>query len=384
VTFPRRFLPWLRAYLLISLLISLLSLAGCSDKPVEKKLAAPATLITITRAKVQVLEITESTLGALESVIDPKIAAEVPGRVLKIHARSGQTVKKGQLLAELDATDATGQNQVEHAEISRLLSLLAQQERVVTRQNELVAKNFISKNAGDDATAQRDALKSQLMAARARAAVSAHGVGRTRITSPVDGVIEVQIAAPGDYLKVGDPLVRLISNRRLRANLPFPEATGQRLMRGQTVRLTSPLAPGKVIEGRIEDIRPSLLETSRSLEAIARFDNPAGANELLSGGSVNAQVIIERKESAVMVPEQSVVLRPAGKVVYLIVDGVARQQRVDAGARQNGMIEILKGVQAGDTIALDGAGFLSDGAAVSVQERNVVAKSPAKPAETVK
>lgn len=366
--------------LLAALLVALASLTACSDKPAEKKPPPPATLITVTQVSARPLEVTESTLGALEAVVDPKIAAEVAGRVTRLYVRAGQAVRKGQLLAELDATDAAGQHHAEQAEIARLESLLAQQERVVARQNELVAKNFISRNAADDAGAQRDALKNQLSAARARASVSAHSLSRTRIVSPVDGVIEVQIAALGDYLKIGDPLVRLISNTRLRANLPFPESAAGRLERGLSVRLSSPLSPGKIIEGRIEDIRPTLLETSRSLEVIVRFDNPAGAGELKSGGSVNAQVVIAHKPSALMAPEQSVVLRPAGKVVYVISDGVARQQRVETGARQGGMIELLNGVQAGDTIALDGAGFLSNGAAVSVQEREAPGKS--KPTDT--
>jgi RND family efflux transporter MFP subunit len=363
---------------LVALLTTAIALSGCSDKPAEKKITPPPTLITVTQATAQMLEVTVSTLGSLEAVIDPKVAAEVPGRVLKIYARSGRSVKKGELLAELDATDASGQHRVEQAEMARLAALLAQQERVVARQNELVARNFISKNAGEDATAQRNALKSQLAAAQARAALSAHGVARTRITSPIDGTVEVQIAAVGDYLKVGDPLLRLVSNSRLRANLPFPESTANRLQRGLTVRLSSPLAPGKVVEGLIEDIRPSLLETSRSLEVIARFDNPAGASELKSGGSVNAQVVIEHKASAVMVPEQSVVLRPAGKVIYRIVDGLAQQQLVETGAKQGGMIELLKGAQAGDTVALDGAGFLSNGAAVNVLDRSKPTATPNK------
>lgn len=368
----------LRAGLFVALVAML---AGCTEKPAEKKPAPPATLITVTQVSARALEVTESTLGALEAVIDPKIAAEVAGRVIRIQARSGQAVKKGQVLAELDATDAAGQHRAEQAEIARLESLLAQQERVVLRQNELVAKNFISRNAGDDAIAQRDALNSQLAAARARATVSAHGLSRTRITSPVDGVIETQIATIGDYLKVGDPLVRLVSNSRLRANLPFPEGAAGRLKRGLAVRLSSPLAPGKVVEGHIEDIRPALLESSRSLEVIARFDNPAGAGELKSGGSVNAQVVLEQKDSALMVPEQSVVLRPAGKVVYVISDDTARQRVVETGAKQGGMVELLKGVQAGDSVALDGAGFLSDGAAVSVQERKTPAARPADAAK---
>lgn len=366
----------LRPILLLALLGTQLA---CTDKPAEKKSEPPPTLITVTQARAQTLEIIESTLGALETVIDPKVAAEVAGRVLKTHVRPGQSVKKGQLLAELEATDAQGQYQADRSETKRLEILLAQQERVVARQNDLASRNFISRNALDDATAQRDALNSQLAAARSRTTVSAHALGRTRIISPQDGSIEVQIAAVGDYLKIGDPLLRLVSNHRLRANLPFPESAAARLKRGLRVRLSSPSAPNRIVEGQIDDIRPSHLETSRALEAIVRFDNPAGEGELKGGASVNAQVIIEQKESAVMVPEQSVVLRPAGKVVYLINDNKAQQKPVEVGTRQAGMVEILKGVQPGDTIALDGAGFLSDGARVTVKE-SAKAASGAAPA----
>lgn len=355
----------------------LVILSACGQKAEEKKPAGPPPAqITVTRAQVMPLEIVERTLGSLEALIDPKIAAEVPGRVTKLDVHSGQAVKKGQLLAEIDATDAAGADRADRAEISRLEALLVQQERVVARQNELVARNFISRNAADDATAQRDALASQLASARARASVSGHALHRTRITSPVDGTIEVQIAAIGDYLKVGDPLVRLVSNSRLRANLPFPESIAQRLARGQTVKLSSPLRPGQVIEGRIEDIRPTLLETSRAVEVIARIENTGDGDELRGGGSVDAAVVIGRKEQAVMVPEQSVVLRPTGKVVYAIVEGKAQQRIVDTGSKQAGMVEILKGLQAGETVALDGAGFLTDGAAVIIQERSAGAPKP--------
>ena len=350
----------------------------------------PPALITVTQAQAMPLEVIEQTLGSLEAINDPKIAAEVAARVLNIEVRAGQPVKKGQRLAELDAQDAGNQHSADRAEIARLESLLTQQDRVVTRQNELVAKNFISKNASDDATAQRDALKSQLAAARARSGISGNAVSKTRVIAPFDGVIEEQIASTGDYLKVGDPIFRLVSNAKLRAHLPFPESAGQRLMRGQAVRLSSPLSPGMVIEGEVEDIRPTLTETSRSIDVIARFDNPAGAEQLKGGGSVDARVVIGRKESAVMVPEQSVVLRPAGKVVYAIVDGKAEQRKVEAGTRQNGKIEIIKGIAAGETIALDGAGFLSNGAAVSIQDRKKPATTmttvttAAKPAEAAK
>jgi RND family efflux transporter MFP subunit len=122
----------------------------------------------------------------------------------------------------------------------------------------------------------------------------------------------------------------------------------------------------------VEDIRPSISEGNRTIDVIARFDNPG---PLKSGGSVDASVITGQKEQAVLVPEQAVVLRPAGKVVYLINDGKAKQQIVEVGSKQNGMIEIIKGLNGGETLALDGAGFLSENATVHVKE---TAKTVAK------
>lgn len=359
-------------------LVGLLALSACGQKAEEKKPAGlPLALITVTQATAQPLEILERTLGSLEAVNDPKVAAEVAGRITRIAVRAGEAVKKGQLLAELDPGDATQQHRVDQGEIARTEALLAQQERLLARQNELVRKSFISKNALDDATAQRDALRGQLEAARGRAGISGNNLKKTKVVAPFDGIVEEQLAAGGDYVKLGDPLFKLVSNAVLRAHLPFPEASAQRLKRGQPVRLSSPLLPGKIIAGEVEDIRPTLTDASRAVDVIARVSETP---ELLGGGSVDGAVVIGRKDNAVMVPEQSVVLRPAGKVVFAIVDGKAQQRVVETGSKQAGMIEIVKGVQAGETVALDGAGFLTNGATVSVKESSKPAAKPAEPA----
>ena len=86
------------------------------------------------------------------------------------------------------------------------------------------------------------------------------------------------------------------------------------------------------------------------------------------GASVNGTVIIAEHPGAVTVPEQSVVRRPAGEVVYVIEQGRARQRVVRTGQRKEGRIEILEGVTVGDILAVDGAGFLTDGARVQVLE----------------
>ena len=349
-----------------ALVVALACLSGCSPKAEDRKPAAPpATLITVTQASQRTIEVTEDTLGALESLIDPTIGAEVLGRVIKVISHAGQRVSKGDTMALIDATDLALAVRSDSAELQRLKSLLDQQERLVQRQKDLVAKGFVSQNAVDDAMAQRDALRAQLAAAQVRSEAGQTNREKTRVIAPIDGEVETQIIATGDYVKVGDPLFKMVSTRRLRAILPYPETSAARIRRGQPVRITSPQSPGLVVTGSVEDIRPVVSAGSRAVDVIVRFDNAGG---LLAGGTINGSVLIDRRDRAVQVPEQSVVLRPAGSVVYVVADGKAQQRVVATGARKDGMVEITKGLQGGESVALDGAGFLSDAAAVTIKE----------------
>ncbi len=356
----------------LAVLAAALVLAACQKAEEKKPSGPPPALITVTQARTGAMEITEETLGTLEAVVDPKIGAEVAGKVVQVLVGTGKAVGKGELLAVIDDTDFAIQNRADEADHKRTEALLAQQERVVERQQQLVQKGFISQNAADDARAQRDALREQLAAARARGDMSRRSQGKARVVAPFDGVVEAQVASVGDYVKVGDPLFQLVSSQKLRAHLPFPESAAPRLKKGQPVVLGSPLLPGFEIRAAISDIKAGVSETGRALDVIVDID---GQNGLRPGGTVNASVVVARREDAVLVPEQSVVLRPAGKVVYVIAEGKAVQRVVEAGARRAGMVEILKGLPAGATVALDGAGFLTHNAAVTVKE-------PGKPAES--
>ncbi len=350
----------------LALLAAALALAACQKAEEKKPAGPPPTLITVTQARAGTMEVVEETLGTLEAVLDPKLGAEVAGKVVRVLAGSGKAVKQGDLLALIDAGDFALQNRADEAERKRAEALLAQQERVVERQRELAQKGFISQNAAEDARAQRDALREQLAALSARSALSRRSQGKARVVAPFDGIVETTIASVGDFVKVGDPLFQFVATRRLRAHLPFPESAAPRLMKGLEVMLTTPLLPGGEIRARVSDIKAGVSEAGRALDVIVDIDNRQG---LRPGGTVNAAVVIARREDAVLVPEQSVVLRPAGKVVYAIVGGRAEQRVVEAGARRGGLVEILKGLPAGTTVALDGAGFLTHEAAVIVQER---------------
>ena len=336
-----------------------------------------AVLITAANVTPRTLEIYEEVVGTIENVIDPTIGAEVAGRVTRVAGFTGKKVRKGDLIAEIDAADFQIQARGDQAEIGRLTSLLEQQERVVERQQKLVGQGFISKNAVDDAIAQRNALRQQLAAARAKSDATGRSLTKSRVVAPVDGEIETQIVAVGDYVKVGDPLFRMVGVQELRVHLLLPEAAATRIKPGLKVVLSPPAAPEQLIEARIDEIKPTLGVNNRAIDAIVKI---SGVGTMFrGGGTVNARIVTSSLDGALMVPEQSVVLRPAGKVVYAIDGNVARQRVVETGMRQDGLQQIVKGLNAGDTVVADGAGFLTDGATVTVRTKpGAVAEKNAK------
>lgn len=334
-----------------------------TDQSKKGRSGPPATVITLTKVAATNIEVIEETVGALEDILVPRISAEIPGRVTRILAQIGTRVQKGQLLAEMDVVDIEIQGRSDRAEIGRLEALLENQERIATRNMQLVDQNFISRNALDDSIAQRNALREQLTAAKTKLEATGSSMRKARVISPIDGQVEELIVAAGDYVKLGDPMFRLVGTQKVRAHLPFPESALARLKVGAPVRMSSPLVPNKIINAKITDIRPTVTTTSRALNVIVAFDSDGSFR---GGGTVNASVVTATKSNVIMVPEQSVVLRPAGRVVYVVSEGRVAQQLVEVGIRKDGMIEIVKGLNAGETLALDGAGFLTHGAAIQV------------------
>ena len=351
-------------FCLLSILIFTLLLAACSktdEKDTSKNDVKP-TLVTITQLKNQPIETTEEAVGSLEGLIDATVAAEVVARVIKVHVVAGETVKQGQLLATLDASDFAMQRNEAQAETARIQALLENQAKVVARNQALVDKKFISQNAVDTETAQQKVLKEQLEAAKARVGSINHNSSKSKVLAPVGGTIEKRLVGTGDFVRVGDPIVQIVSKQKLRAHLPFPEQIAAKFKAGQKVRLSTPSSK-TVVETVVHELKPMITENSRTVDLIADIN---GQTDWQPGASVTGVVVLGEQPAALMIPEQSLVLRPAGEVAYVVRNGVAHQAVVKAGQHQNGMVEILEGLQANDVIVVDGAGFLTDKAPVKV------------------
>lgn len=345
------------------LLLSLVFTVGCSKKADESKSAQPATPVTVAQTELRNIELLEESVGTLESFADPMISAEVPGKVLEIRAVAGSAIKEGQVLAVLDAEDVSLSRKAAQAEVQRVGILINNQTKSLERLKQLREKNFISQAALDDAVAQTSTLRNQVMAAQAQLALSERNVGKTQVLSPVEGRVEKQIAERGQYVKVGDPLFQVVALNKLRVRLPFPEKFSGQLQRGMAVRVSGP-ADAVTLIGKIDEIRPMAEANNRAFDVFVTLTNPGSWKP---GSSVIGQVVLAEHQNAVVVPEASVVIRPAGKVVYVVKGDKVEQRIVQVGVVQNGMFEILGGLQANETVVVDGAGFLTDQASIAVK-----------------
>jgi membrane fusion protein, multidrug efflux system len=342
-------------------------LTACDREPAQAPTSAGPQVRRIAvsaapplRAEVAV---TERSVGQLESLVIPEVAAEVEGRILAGFVKTGERVTQGQLMAELEVEDYRIAAEATRAELGRLEALTENQRRTVDRYARLVANKLISTDRYEEASAQLRALEAQVRAARARLQQSQRALTKTRVLSPYDGVVDAELISPGDFVKVGDPLFRVATVDRLRARLPLPEMLASRLFVGQTVELWTPVAPDVRVTSTLSEIRPTIGVGNRAIDVFTIFDNPGTWQP---GGSVTGEIVLERRSDALLVPETAVVLRPAGTVVYVVENEVARQREVETGVYRDGLVEIRSGLDPSDLVIDSGAGFLTDGAAVTV------------------
>ncbi len=320
--------------------------------------ATPVTTAAVVR---DTIIVTEEAMGWIEAKINPTVAAEVSGRIEEIYVDTGQVVKSGSLMLTIDSEQQKLEKAGLKSDISRLKALIKNQQRTVDRYQTLLAKKSISQERFDNAKVKLITLKEQLAGARSRLADNQRRLAKTSVRAPVSGWIEKRFVSKGDFVRPGTPLFLLVTDHLLRIVLPFPESVASELAVGQPVKLTSPLSRNRIIEAKINQIRPAVNPHSRALEVIVYLKNPG---EWRPGGTVNSTVIIAQHKNGLLVPAQAVVRRPAGKVVYRIKEGKAIQCKVVTGQYQGGMVEILEGLSGAEKVVVDGAGFLSDGAYV--------------------
>lgn len=328
---------------------------------------AQSTPVTVYTVKTQALTVTEESVGRIEARIAPLVSAEETGLVVDVFADVGRYVSAGDRMAQIDTQAYCLAEDARKAEVQRLKSLIANQEKTVERYRNLLAKKSIPQDRLDSAEVNLAALKDQLDAATACLDDATRRKKKTQCIAPVSGWIEKRFITPGDFVNTGKPIFQITSDKKLRVILPFPESVASKFKKGQTVILNTPVTPDITLERSISEIRPSINSGSHSVEIIVDIDNPGSWRP---GASVNGTVVIETKPDTVMVPDKSVIRRPRGEVVYIIDQNTAKERTVTTGIRVGQFLEITDGVSKNETIAVLGAGYLTNDARVSVQETN--------------
>jgi len=291
-------------------------------------------------------------VGELEAVRQVQLASEVAGRISRIQFNSGQEVKAGQVLVQIN-------DEPEQAERVRLTAQLENAERILQRTEVLHADQVMTREQLDNAIAARDMARGELQRTLAIIAQKA-------IRAPFAGVMGIARVHQGQYLNPGDAIASLVDASGLRANFALPEQALAQLRTGQAVEVSVDAWPGETFAGEIRAIDP-LVSDARTVWAQAEIANPQG--RLQAGMFANVRVLMPDDAPVLAVPETAITYASYGQTVFVAEDqgdGLhVRRVAVTTGQRWQGpeqaLVEIVEGLSAGQQVVVSGQIKLSDG-----------------------
>lgn len=350
----------MKRFAYLALAIALMAGAGLTWKhfsqpqpaPAAKPGAGPARALPVKAAVVSRGTVIDgvSAVGTLLANESVMIRPEIDGRIEVFHFQEGQLVRKGDKLVSLDASEV-------EAQLTSAVAAANLNRSRLKRSEELLAKNFISAQAMDET-------RENLNQSVARETEIKAKLAKSTILAPFEGVTGLRQVSPGAYVKAGQDIARLEGIGVLKLDFRVPETYLRRIRVGQPLKVSVDAYPGEQFSGAIYAIEPAVDESTRTVLLRARLPNPGV--RLKPGMFARVSLDLDRRDNALVVPEQAVVPRGDGRFVFRIADGKAQLVKVEIGVRRPGEVEILKGLEAGDNIVVDGQLKLQDGAAVSI------------------
>lgn len=285
------------------------------------------------------------TAAANESVT---LTANGTERVTRVAFDDGDEVAADQVLVELARSE-------ENAGIAEAQATVAEAERQVRRLEPLAERGIVPRAELETQRGARDAARARVASARAR-------LGDRVIRAPFAGVLGLRRISTGVVLGPGDPIVTLDDVSSIKLDLAIPERDLGRVRAGEKVVATASAFPGERFSGQITAVDSRIESASRTATVRVRIENPKG--RIRPGMLLSVELVAEARD-AVVVPEIAVQAR--GSTQYVMVagpGGVASERTVEVGSRRGGMVEIAKGLEAGERIVTDGLVKLRDGARI--------------------
>ena len=347
------------------LLPALLALTACSKGTQDADAAAAAAVaaqaVSTAAAAPREMASGVSVSGPVSAVEEMQLGVELSGqRVTSLNVDVGQQVRRGQVLLTLDHRLLDADLAQANAALREAEAGAALARANLARGQDLARDQFISAMQLDELRAARTQSEARMGTARASRDAIALRRSFAELRAPADGIISKRLVQPGQVVGAGQELLRLIRDGRLEWRAELPANQLGQVQPGDPVQLST--RDGARVQGRVRAVSPGVDATTRTGTIYADLPDPGA----LQPGTYLEGRIATGRAQVLTVPAAAVILREGFPTVFVVEDGKARAVRIEAGARDGGLVEVRAGLQAGAPVVVEGAGFLGDGDPVRV------------------
>lgn len=282
-----------------------------------------------------------------------ELKSEVSGKITSILFREGKQVRKGELLVQTN--DDEIEAQLEKQKYNRKLN-----EDNEFRQRKLLEKDAISQEEYDNALNRFKTTEADIRLLETQLA-------KTKIQAPFDGVIGLRFVSEGAYISPSTIIATLYNISPAKIEFAVPSRYSSQVAPGKKIRFTIE-NDLKLYDGEVYAIEPRIDPDTRTLKLRALAENKQG--NLLPGQFVKVEVILGSISNALLVPTEAVIPEQAGKKVFILENGKAKEVFVETGIRTANSLEILTGLKANDTLLTTGILQLKPGMEVVISKLN--------------
>lgn len=319
----------------------------------------PPARVEVATAELREMAPVVDVSGTVVSLNDSRIAAEIRG-VLVWLAEVGTPVEQGDTIARIDPRLMRIAYDRARANVARLEVDHAFRERELERTEELADRNNVSETLLDEVRAARDQAAYQLDDARAQLEQAEGDLQRTDIRAAFSGHVIERLSSVGEFIDVGEDVVRLVDTRRMEVALPAPISLSRFIRPGIRVTVAN---NGVVREHEVRTVVPVGDAVSRMVEV--RLTVAEG--DWLIGTPVQVSLPSSEATTSVAVPRDALVERGGQAFVYKVNDeGIAVQIAADIRSTVGLWVAIAEGIEAGDRVIVRGAERLAPGQPVVV------------------
>jgi membrane fusion protein (multidrug efflux system) len=300
--------------------------------------------------------------------------------VTDLTVAEGDRVSAGQLIAKLD--DHSFRDQVTQAEagVGTAQASVDNANQNLKRNEDLVNRGIAARKDLEDAQKEALTSASELKQAQATLSTARLQLSRTEIHSPMSGTVVKRFISGGEQVDgtAAAPIVEIANLSEVELNANVPASDISRMKEGQSIQMTSAAMPGKTFAGKIVGVSLSVDPTSNA--GLVRIRIPNGSGDLRLGMFLGAQIPVETHARTLTIPPGAIYRGEDGNPRVFIVQGdTANVSEIKLGIETPDRVEVLSGVNEGDTIILAGGYGLTDKAKVAVGTPATQSGAPAAP-----